>query len=290
MRRFYRLFLPALFLFSCQKNDEGILLTFKYQPGQQYRYLMTDEVEKEIAIAGEDTVTIGRSAEQSLLIHVIEQDSATGYYTLEVEMIVVADSIYYPEDYPQDKRKKNAVGKRSIYRLVMDKAGELHDVRGENERRRIYYEENYKHNRPVFPRRKISPGYEWKKNVFIDIGEEEPLCAKTTYRFEGFETVQDIRCAVISFSSVLEYDWDLTDTPYNTRGHQSWKYHNKSTSEGTIYFSPELGIMVHKKNLLTFNSRSDIIDKDGKRLQKASQTVDIETTRLIRETDELSEQ
>ncbi len=290
MSRLYRLFLPLLFLFACQKSDEGILLTFKYQPGQQYRYLMTDEVEKEVAVAGEDTVTIGRSAQQSMLIRVVDQDSSTGYYTIEVEMTVVADSIYYPENYPQHKRKKNALGKRSVYTLVMDEAGELHDVRGENERRRIYYEENYKHNRPVFPRKKISPGYEWKKNVFIDIGEDEPLCAKTTYRFEGFETVQNIRSAVISFSSVLEYDWDLTSTPYNTHGYKSWKYQNKSTSEGTIYFSPELGIMVHKKNLLTFSSFSDILDKDGKRMQKASQTVDIETTRLLLEPDALSEQ
>ncbi|KAA3659122.1 MAG: hypothetical protein DWQ10_09550 [Calditrichaeota bacterium] len=267
--------------FSCtQKSEEGVQLAFKYEPGMAYKYEMTDVVVDKFGNQETDTMSVNVFQDQSITIAVAEKNK-DDVYDLISSMIVTNDSAVYSENFPKEKReRKSMVGHKNRFDIKMSSNGKIFDVKGEDEKSTKFYEEAYKSNHPNFPDKKISPGYKWNKNVYINYGDDAPFRVTTKFKLIGFETVENEHCAVVSFRSRAKRDSDLTNSEYNKNGYQKWLWSIETISNGKIYFSSKKGYLILKKRLMVFNSKSEIIDKEGKKRNTYSVKHDQETIRL----------
>lgn len=278
-KRFYYLCLFALL--GCTRDiEEGVHLKFKYVPGMSYNYEMTDFVVDKFDDQSSDTMNVQVFQAQNIIIEAREKDK-NNVYDLNIKFLVTADSAVYPASFPEEnKRKSSMVGHKSWYKIKMSSMGKIYEVLGEDRKSTKFYEEAYKSNHPVFPDKKIIPGYKWNKNVYIDFGEDAPFCVTTKFKFLGYETMDAQNCAVISFRSRAKRQNDLTDSEYNKKGYQKWLWSIETISHGKIYFSTAHGYLIFKERLMTFNSKSKIIDKNGAEKQTYRVKTDKETIRL----------
>ncbi len=187
---------------ACTRNpEEGIHLKFKYTPGTTYHYEMTDVVVDRFGDQAGDTMNVNGFQTQRITIETLEKDK-NNVYNLNIKFLVTKDTAIYSENFPNEKKRlKPMIGHKSQYKIKMSSMGKIYDVLGEDEKSTRFYEEAYKSNHPVFPDKKIIPGYKWNKNVYINYGEDAPFRVTTKFKFIGYETVDNQNCAVISFSS-----------------------------------------------------------------------------------------
>ncbi|MCA9733205.1 MAG: hypothetical protein H6696_05785 [Deferribacteres bacterium] len=278
--KFLTIFLLFVFLSCSQKSEDGVHLSFKYETGMAYNYEMTDVVVDKFGNQDSDTMDVVVIQNQSITIAAIDKNKEN-VYDLISSMAVTNDSSVYSENFPEKKRNsKSMIGHKSRYEIKMSSNGKIFDVKGQDEKSTKFYEEAYKSNHPNFPDKKISPGYKWNKNVYINYSDEAPLRITTQFKLIGFETVENEHCAVISFRSQAKRESDLTNSEYNKNGYQKWLWSIETISSGKIYFSSEKGYLIRKKRVMIFNSKSKIVDKDGLEKNTYSVKHDEETIRL----------
>ncbi len=274
--------LLPLLLFACHKpNQKAVEFSFRYQPGETYTYRIYDRVEIKSASSYEDPKKFKQYHVQKSKIMVLAQDS-TGIYDLKITFAVEADSLWQIEnDRKILKPRPEILGRKSEYRLRMRSDGEIVDIKGRSDRATFFYERAYKTSQPVFPRGKITPGYSWRQTVSVNMPNAKSFTATTTYTFTGFTRLDETDCAVIEFVSNLVIETDLSDTPWNRKGHKRWDYHNVTRTTGKIYFDYQKGRMVRKQTTFHVDRRSRIIDRDGNEKEEHREMVDHETIKLV---------
>ncbi|KAA3616086.1 MAG: hypothetical protein DWQ05_10075 [Calditrichaeota bacterium] len=273
--------LLLLFLACTQNSGEGVHLEFKYEPGTSYNYEMTDVVVDKFGEQKSDTIDISIFQAQNISIEALQKNK-NNVYDLVINFEVTNDSAVYSENFPETKKRRSEmVNHKNQYKIKMSSMGKIYDVQGEDKKSTMFYEEAYKSNAPVFPDKKIQPGYKWNKNVYIEYGDDAPFCVTTKFKFIGYETVNEEKCAVISFRSRVKRENNLTDSEYNKNGYQKWLWSIETISKGKIYFATKHGYLIRKERLMQINSNSEIIDKDGKEKQSFRVKSDKETIQLM---------
>ncbi len=273
--------LPLLF-FACHNSDQrAVEFSFRYQPGETYTYRIYDRVEIQSASSYEEPKQFEQYHVQKSQIIVLNQDSS-GIYDLKITFSVEADSLWRIENNRRVlKPRPEILGRKSEYRLRMRSDGEIVDIKGKSEQATFFYERAYKTSQPVFPRGKIAPGYSWKQTVSINMPRNKSFTATTHYTFTGFARLDETECAVIEFVSDLVIETDLSDTPWNRKGHRRWDYHNVTKTTGKIYFDYQNGRMVRKQTTFHVDRRSSIIDREGNKKEEHREMVDYETIKLV---------
>ncbi len=274
-----------LFLFAiggCRQQQDAVVFSFRYQPGERHTYRIYDDVETETSLNQGTPTRYRRFQVQKSTMTVMSRDSLD-VYRLKITFQVESDSLWRLEngektlvkrDHPRETRKW-------IYDLGIRENGEIVHIKGKNEGATFFYERAYKTSQPVFPREPIAPGYSWRQNVAVNMPNNQTFTAITTYTFSGFQNLEEVRCAVIEFVSSLDIDADLTGTEWNRKHHRKWSYRNTTKTTGRIFFDFKKGRMVRKETTFSVKRRSHIVDREGNEKDEFRRTIDRETIKLI---------
>lgn len=271
----------ALLTVGCSRQEQGVFLAFDYKPGEVYTYEMVDDVRySSTDCSGKQTI-ITRQQKQRSVIKVLDHNPEEKLYRLMVSFAVVADTIFYPDDFDGKKEKPIRRDHQIEYLLAMRQDGMIVEVRGKDEQTTEYYESAYRSRQPVFPKDRLEPGYKWKHTIYLSIPENEPIPVVIKYLFAGFEKIDGRKCAVIEYHSAFQKKRDLTPTRWNEMGYKKLLAHYTTKSHGKLYFAIEDGIVAQKIATVTINKEFDIIDQEGNPSQFTRQEIDEERMKLV---------
>lgn len=86
---------------------------------------------------------------------------------------------------------------------------------------------------PIFPARPLKPGDQWAEKVTIDLPQTPPITVHLNYAFEGYDQVQGLRAARVSFTSSADLEFLMVS--YGVSSSTRVRVHHR----GAAYFGLE---------------------------------------------------
>lgn len=102
-------------------------------------------------------------------------------------------------------------------------------------------------SRHQFPDEPVDVGDTWTHEMNLDIGDEaasKESAVTKKYKFIGYETVKDIRCAKISFQAEGDLSGIFNSLPLDIPAEDLDVKEMKISYSGNLYFAPEEGLLV----------------------------------------------